>query len=275
MTNKKTRRRVHKQRTKQLFDKYDFYKKSVQSPDVDVAFFRKVYRELRLKEPKVFREDFAGTFATCCEWVKLNPKYQAYALDIDPEPLTYGFQHYMLKLKDQQRKRVHPVETSVLQSGLPRADIVAAMNFSYFVFRQRKMMKQYFQNVYKSLKPNGIFIMDCFGGSGCYDENEEVTNFRTFKYFWHQRNFDPVSNRAKFNIHFKMPGTKKLENVFTYDWRMWTIPELKDILEEVGFKRSHVYWEGSNKKGEGNGVFTRVEKGEECESWIAYIVGEK
>ena len=56
---------------------------------------------------------------------------------------------------------------------------------------------------------------------------------------------------------------------------MWSLPELREILAEVGFKKTHVYWEGTTKSGEGNGVFTRTEKGEACESWIAYIAAEK
>lgn len=57
---------------------------------------------------------------------------------------------------------------------------------------------------------------------------------------------------------------------------MWSIPELRDILEDVGFKRTHVYWEGTDKDGEGDGVFKRIEvSDEDCESWVAYIVAEK
>ena len=72
-----------------------------------------------------------------------------------------------------------------------------------------------------------------------------------------------------------MNGQKKNERVFTYDWRMWSIPELRDILFEVGFKKTHIYWEGTTKAGEGDGNFTRTEKGESCLSWIAYIAAEK
>ena len=56
---------------------------------------------------------------------------------------------------------------------------------------------------------------------------------------------------------------------------MWSIPELRELLAEVGFKKTHIYWEGTNRKGFGNGIFTRTEKGEPCESWIAYVVAEK
>ena len=68
---------------------------------------------------------------------------------------------------------------------------------------------------------------------------------------------------------------KKYENVFTYDWRLWTIPELRDIMTEVGFNKVIVYWEGTNRRGGGDGIFSPVEKGEACLSWIAYVVGVK
>ena len=75
--------------------------------------------------------------------------------------------------------------------------------------------------------------------------------------------------------NLKRKGEKKRERVFSYDWRMWTIPELKEIMEDAGFKKVHVYWEGSDEDGDGDGEFTRVTQGEECESWVAYVVGEK
>ena len=65
------------------------------------------------------------------------------------------------------------------------------------------------------------------------------------------------------------------ESVFKYDWRMWSIPEIKEIMLEVGFQDTLVYWEGTNKKGLGNGIFSKRKKGEACLSWIAYIVGVK
>jgi hypothetical protein len=47
------------------------------------------------------------------------------------------------------------------------------------------------------------------------------------------------------------------------------------MLRETGFKKTHVYWEGTTRGGEGNGVFKRTETGEDCQAWIAYVVGEK
>lgn len=270
-----TRRRVQKRNPHKTFDKYEYYSKAVQSAESDVVFFRKVYRELRKKDPKVMREDFCGTFSLSCEWVKLNPKFQAVGVDLDPEPLEYGRLKYLPKLKLEQQKRITLLEGNVLHWNLPTADMAIAMNFSFFVFKTREVMKKYFMTVFRSLKKDGVFILDCFGGQACYDANEEVTKHRGFTYHWDQASFDPVTNRALFHIHFKPDRQKKVDRVFTYDWRMWSIPELRELLAEVGFKRSHVYWEGTTLSGEGDGVFTRTEKGEACESWIAYIAAEK
>ncbi len=269
------RRRVQKKSPKKIFDKYDYYRRSVQSAEGDVVFLKKVYKELRGKEAKSMREDFCGTFALSCEWVKLNPKHEAYSLDLDPEPLEYGKLNYLPKLAKDQQKRVHLQEGNVLTSKMPPTDLAIGMNFSYFVFRTRELMKQYFANSYRSLKKDGVFILDCFGGSQCYDAIVEPTRHRGFTYYWDQQGFDPVTNRALFYIHFRPKGQKKVERVFTYDWRMWSIPEIREMLAEVGFKRTHVYWEGTTRNGEGDGVFTRTEKGESCLSWIAYIAAEK
>lgn len=271
----KARRRVQKKNPDRGFDKYEYYHRSVQSAEGDVVFLRKTYKELRGRDPKTMREDFCGTFALSCEWVKLSPKFEAFGVDLDPEPLEYGKSHNFSALKPDQQKRIHLQEGNVLTSALPQADLAIAMNFSYFLFKERELMKKYFANVYKSLKKDGVFILDCFGGSQCYDAIEDKTVHKNFTYYWDQTGFDPVTNRALFYIHFKPKGQKKIERVFTYDWRMWSIPELRDLLSEVGFKKSHIYWEGTTKSGEGNGVFTRTEKGESCLSWIAYIAAEK
>ena len=43
--------------------------------------------------------------------------------------------------------------------------------------------------------------MDIFGGSECYEANEEETEHDDFSYFWDQDSYDPVTNEAMFYIH--------------------------------------------------------------------------
>lgn len=271
---KKVRRRVNKKSAKILFDKYELYRKAVQSAENDVVFIRDTYKELKGKGARTFREDFCGTFALSTEWIKLNPRHEAVGIDLDPEPMAYGRQNYLIKMRPEQQRRMKLLEGNVLDPNLPKADIVAAMNFSYFCFKQREVLKKYFANVLKTLNKDGMFLVDIFGGSQCYDAIEDTIKHEGFTYYWDQTNFDPVTNEALFHIHFRVWG-KKIEQVFTYDWRIWSIPEIRDIMHEVGFRKTHVYWEGTAKDGTGDGNFTRVDHGEACQSWIAYIVGEK
>lgn len=259
---------------KNKFDKYALYREAVQSPESDVRFIRKVYRDSRGKDPVSMREDFCGTFALCCEWVKLNSKHQSLGIDLDPEPIAYGQKNYLSELREDQQGRVRIKRGDLLKTKLDRADIVVAMNFSYFIFKKPEVLSRYFSNVRKSLRPGGVFLLDLFGGSLCYSPNEESSRKKGFTYYWDQESFDPITNNAKFAIHFKLKDRPKKRRVFTYDWRMWTIPELREMLSQVGFKRTHIYWEGTNAQGGGNGVFRRTEKGEDCQSWIAYIAAE-
>jgi hypothetical protein len=256
------------------YDRYALYRAAVQAPDVDCEFLAHAYKEIRGGKARVLREDFCGTFAICCEWVKMHKENQAIGVDLDPEPLAYGKANYLSELKPAQQKRVLLQNGSVLTARVPAADIVIAMNFSFYLFKSRLMLRQYFSRALKGLKSKGLFVVDCFGGPACHGELEEKTKFKDFYYYWDQKNFNPITHEAKFQIHFKRKGEKKRKKQFEYDWRMWTIPEIRELMLEAGFSKTEVYWEGATRSGDGNGVFTRSEVGEECEAFIAYIVGQ-
>lgn len=259
------------------FDKYHYYQLSVQSTEADVDFLQEVYQDMRGKKAHILREDFCGTFAVCTDWVLASPENKAYGVDLDPEPLAYGKEHHLAKLNPEQQARVQVSLGNVLDHNSPPADIVCALNFSYFTFKQRDVLKKYFAKIYASLKDDGMLFLDCFGGANCMESNEEETEDEDegYSYFWDQESYDPLTNEGTFHIHFQRYGEAKRTNVFTYNWRLWSIPELRDILAEVGFKSTHIYWEGNDEDGEGNGEFTLVETGEECEAWVAYIVALK
>ena len=96
-----------------------------------------------------------------------------------------------------------------------------------------------------------------------------------YSYFWDQDSFNPVNNHAQFYIHFQKEGENKEKKSLAMTGVCGVFQEIREILKEVGFKESHVYWEGTDEDGEGDGVFTRTELGEDCESWVSYIVGVK
>ncbi len=258
------------------FDKYDFYHRSVQSPDTDADFLYQTYKDLRGVAPKVLGEDFCGTAQICASWVKKDPTLQAVGVDLDPEPIEYGAQHVLSKLTSEQKQRVRILKDDV-RGSLPSIDVLCALNFSYFCFKERRDLVHYFSQARKRLtEGKGIFVLDIFGGSQCYEANEEETEHEEdgFSYFWDQDTLNPTNNHVQFHIHFQRKGEKKRERVFTYDWRFWSIPEIRDILIDAGFQKTTVYWEGTDEDGEGDGEFTPTSEGEECESWVAYIVAE-
>ena len=263
-----------KKQTKQPFDKYDYYLRAVQGPQADCEFISDTYKKIRGRRPKVLREDFCGTFMICCEWVKMNRENRAIGIDLDPEPLAYGRTHHLAKLKPTQSERLRLIEGSVLTARPEPADAIAALNFSYYLFKSRLLLRQYFARAHKGLAKDGIFVVDCFGGKACQEPNEEKTKIEDFVYHWDQTSWNPVTHEALFHIHFKRKGEPMRRKVFTYDWRMWSIAEIREIMTEAGFRKSTVYWEGTKRNGEGNGIFAPTEKGEDCEGWVAYVIGE-
>jgi hypothetical protein len=161
-------------------------------------------------------------------------------------------------------------------------DFASALNFSYWLFKRRSELKAYFKTVFESLSAEGLFLLDSMGGNQLQDISEDkrrvakTSQTPAFFYFWQQKSFDPISHHAEFAIHFQKSDSKrKFKNIFTYDWRMWTLPEIRELLIEVGFDEVKIFWEGTTKNGEGNGVFKEKARGEICEVWVAYVVGVK
>jgi len=256
------------------FDKYFYYKKAVQNPPDDIAFFKKIFRSAYKKTPFLFREDFCGTFYLAYHWVKAGPQNKAIAIDVDKKPIEYGIKHHISRLKPSQKERLLVLNKNILTPRLPSADIISVSNFSYFTLKTRKEMLKYFKNARKSLKKEGLFILDLVGGPDCEKLTEEETEYKDFSYFWDQDYFDPIQRIGHFYIHFKRKGERKQLKQFSYFWRLWTIPELKELLESAGFSDISVYWEQSDKKGDGTGVFKKSQIGEACDCWIAYLISK-
>jgi SAM-dependent methyltransferase len=256
-------------------DLYDLYEKAVQNVDNEIEFLQETFRSLRGRTAYQFREDFCGTAAASCAWVRQGPEFRAIAVDIDPRVLEWGRTNRVGRMSAEDQARVTLVESDVLVADTPPVDLLAAFNFSYWVFDQRVTMLEYVRRCHAALKDDGVLFLDLFGGPESFEETKEKTKYDDFTYIWHQAKFHPVTNHMRCHIHFKFPDGSRIQKAFTYEWRLYTAPELKDILLEAGFRKVTVYWEGEDEDGEGNGIFTPDEKGEADLAWIAYIVAEK
>ena len=260
-------------------DKYALYENSVQSPDYHAEWFVEIYKEIRGKYPRHLREDFCGTARLSCEWVKRNRRNTAIGIDLDPEPIAYSRKHHFKALTQEQKTRMQLINEDVLKISDPKADLLIACNFSFCIFKQRKVLVRYLRNCLRSLRKDGVAILDLAGGPGMISPMRERKTVNTpatgrFSYIWHQKSFDPITHDAQYGIHFKLPNGTLMNDVFTYDWRLWTIPEIRDAMDEAGFSKTTVYWE-TEHQGEGTGEYIRSEHGDNAYAWVAYIAGLK
>lgn len=256
-------------------DIHELYEESVQNVENEVSFLQTTFRELTGRTGYLFREDFCGTASLACQWVRQGPEYSAIGVDIDPAVLEWGRNNRVSRLDSEDQARVSLIESDVLAVKTPQVDLMAAFNFSYWIFEERATMLRYFRSCHASLKDDGVFFLDMFGGPESFEETKEKTKYDGFTYIWHQARFHPVTNHMQCYIHFRFPDGSKIKRAFSYSWRLWTAPELRDLLLEAGFSNVTVYWEGEDEDGEGNGEFTPNDKGEADLAWIAYIVAEK
>jgi SAM-dependent methyltransferase len=254
-------------------DRYALYQLAVQSPGEDVQFLARLYRGLRGKEPVHLREDFCGTALLCTAWVRGRRERTAEGFDISPEPLAWGRAHNFPSLGERARLiQLH--RRDVREPSARRPDVRCAQNFSYFVFKRRVELVDYFARSKRDLAPGGIFVLDIYGGPDAMEEEEEEREIEAgFTYVWDQRRYVPATGDYEAHIHFRFRDGSEIRRAFSYDWRLWTLPEVKDALHDAGFPRVDTYWEGTDEAGEGgNGIFRRSNRGENCPAWVTYLL---
>jgi hypothetical protein len=257
---------------------YKLYEESVQCPDWHVKHFPRFHEWLTGNKPYRLREDFCGTATISCEWVKKSPKHLAVGLDLDAQCLSYAKSENISKLTLAQQKQISLVKKNVLQPTREKYDMVAACNFSFFTFHDRKTLLHYAKAVRKSLKPKGTFFMEMAGGEGMLEEIEEPKSFSIkgygrYKYVWEQYQYDPITGISDYAIHYRLPNGRWIKNAFDYHWRLWGIREVREILIEAGFKKTQVFWEACDRDGQGTGEFVPMQHGDHAHAWIAYVVG--
>ena len=235
------------------------------------------FETLRGRHAVSLREDFCGTANSAAEWVQRRETNRAVGVDLDSETLDWAREHTLPGLTEEQRSRVVLLERDVRDPG-PEGnghDIVLAMNFSYWLLNKRNDLVAYFRSVREALGPDGVFILDHYGGSDALTETTEDRELEGFTYVWDQDKYDPITGMMTAYIHFKFPDGTKLKKAFKYHWRHYTLPELQDCLLDAGFSDVTVYWEGEDEDGEGDGVFSPAAEGEADPAFITYVVAQR
>jgi SAM-dependent methyltransferase len=265
----------------QRADRHDLYERAVQSPEMDIEFFEKTFKMLKGRDAMVMREDFCGTANLSAAWCRSNAKRTAIGLDLDPEVLAWG-RARNLDPHPKIAKRVRLHEANVLEPIREKADVTCAMNFSYCIFKTRDELRGYFEIAREGLKRDGIFICELYGGTEAVIELEDEDEKDGFNYHWDQEKYDPITAHTLCHIHFSFSDGSKLRRAFTYDWRLWSIPEIRELMLEAGFSSARVYWEEMEESDdedddelEPTGEYLELEEAENQEAWLVYIVAER
>ncbi len=263
-------------------DPHLLYQMSVQSPEHDIGFLAGYFEEYMKRPLRYFREDFCGTALLCSYFVTCHPDNHALGIDRDWPTLNWGIKHNVGSLTPEQQQRLTLVNDDVLNIQHPLSQLTVAMNFSYMVFRDRPTLLQYFINTRRSLQPGGLFMLDIWGGSESQveqEEHREIDNpddgvIGDFTFVWDQEVFDPSTYFCTTRIHFLFRDGSELRSAFTYHWRLWTIPEVTELMKEAGFADVHLLWEGTDREAnEGTGTYHRADRGDSDPAWIAYLAG--
>lgn len=255
-------------------DKHDLYQRSVQAPEYEIRFLNKAFKAHTGRKPLHLREDFCGTALLCSKWVKSDPERTALGLDIDGPTIAWGIEHNLAKI-GSAAQRVTLLEQDVMVPTRRKAEVIGAYNYSYQIFHTRALLARYFRAAYRSLTDDGLFVLDAIGG---WESQQVLTERRLcdgFTYVWEQAEYDPISSHFVCHISYEFKDGSKLERAFTYDWRLWTLAELRELLLEAGFAEVDAYWEGEDENGEGTGTFHRVVSTTNDPGWNAYLVAKK
>ncbi|MCU7852633.1 MAG: class I SAM-dependent methyltransferase [Candidatus Thiodiazotropha sp. (ex Monitilora ramsayi)] len=260
-------------------DRHRLYELSVQCSEAEIDFVDDTFKKLRGRRARLLREDFCGTANVCCEWVRRRKFNRAIGVDLDGEVLDWGRTHQLGRLKPSERKRISLLEENVLTVKTEPIEVISAMNFSYWLFKERKQLKRYFKRVHSQLADDGILFLDAYGGYESYKDIEEERDIEdgdtTFTYTWKQEKYEPISGNLICHIHFDFEDGSRMERAFSYDWRLWSLPEIRELLDETGFSKVTFYWQGFDEDGEPDGEFVPVTEGDADAGWICYITAEK
>lgn len=255
--------------TAKTADRHVLYQKSVQDAAAEIAFVDRVFRS-RGRKALSLREDFCGTALLCARWVESHAERRATGIDLDRDTLDWGIEHNISPLGDA-KSRVRLLEQDVRIRLKRKFDATLALNFSYWVFKTRELMRGYFANVLRSLEPDGAFILDAYGGWEAQEPMFEPRKISGgFTYVWDQDGFDPISHDVLNHIHFEFKDGSKLDRAFSYDWRFWSLPEIRELLHEAGFEHVEIWWDDTADEEDAD--YRPRKHVSNQPGWIAYVV---
>ncbi|KAJ3677951.1 hypothetical protein LUZ60_001754 [Juncus effusus] len=300
--------------------KFHLYQLSVQSPKGDITYLQKFFlMYVGGRQPLHLQEDFCGTALLSTEWLRTDSRRTAVGLDLDLESLNWCLENNLSKVGSDGYSRLFlfhgnvltPNESTIVkyktsdnlmrdlslsennesgissngsEASLQERDIVCAFNYSCCCLHKRKDLVLYFKHALNAIsKKGGIFVMDLYGGTSSECKLRLQRKFPNFTYMWEQDEFDIVNRETRISLHFQLGKKKIMRHAFSYHWRLWSIVEIKECMQEAGFKGVHVWMrempdthlrENKDEYRAGRDVkYEEVESFQQTDAWNAYVVG--
>jgi hypothetical protein len=252
------------------YEKHELYELCVQSPKDLVPLIRAIHGN----EPAILGEDFAGTSALSHLWVEQSDS-AAIAVDFDAEALAYR--------RNQPQITKHCCDVREISD---QTDVLFVGNFSIGYLHTRNELVEYLKHARKRLDSSGgVFICDTYGGETAYTlggvhRAHPMPGGKLCRYTWEQHEADPTTGMVTNLIHFRIERAGIIEEemfgAFVYEWRLWSIPELRDAMADAGFRETQVYAKLADAvDGDGNAYITPVQDPEDEleDSFIVLVAG--
>ncbi|MEK6700787.1 MAG: class I SAM-dependent methyltransferase [Planctomycetota bacterium] len=268
-------------------DRFECYELCVQSPRHVAAFLRGVHGN----EPVVLREDFCGTAAVSRRWceeaIRRGDDGRAVAVDFDAETVAKARE---LVKSDALEGRLRLVcgdalPKPALAAVADPADVVFVGNFSIGYIKERETLVAYLKLCHRRLAAGmggfggGVFVCDLYGGASAYklgglERRHPSRGREVVRYSWQHEAADQVSGMVTNSISFRVEVdgevVQEWPRAFVYEWRLWSLPELREAMREAGFASVEVYKDVNVAPGERPApILNAAEIGED---WIVLVV---
>lgn len=291
--------------------RHELYERCVQSPRHLVPFLRAVHGG----EPCVLGEDFAGTAALSILWADRSDDCRAVAIDLDDEALRHhpGHPRVLRRCMDVMEANdpadVIFVGNFSIGYRRSRAELVAYLKHARGRLATnatepgasatgrsldaphdfRRPVAHAPGSVGRTAHhAPGVFICDTYGGESAFLTGQVHRDHwipegphadKRIRYTWEQRHADPLTGMVTDVLHFRVEKGGVIEqeifDAFVYEWRLWSVPELRDAMLEAGFTATEVYAKTADAVDEeGNAYVLPIEDPDELDdSFIVLVAG--
>lgn len=248
---------------------WECYEACVQSPRHVVSLLRAIYRANTGTSPRVLHEDFCGTAAVSKRFVhdgdKASEVWQALATDLDDVAIAEATRLLdvstsgVVVAKHDCLAGVDAVLPAGVQPELARgADIIWTGNFSIGYAHDRATLMRYLRHCKQRVDAGnagfggGFLACDTYGGKGAFvlgslERTHTAKTGEQIRYLWEHEAADPMTGMVRNSISMRllMEGEVLAEypRAFVYEWRLWSLAELREAMLEAGFTRVDVYKE--------------------------------